>query len=538
MLKRLLQRVVASMTKVAEVVEQKSDATLHGVQSGRVEKRHSESHDGQAKVRIKKAKYAMLLAYQGKNYFGMQIQKGHPTIEGCLINAMHKLGWISEQMKEQPSLFHFQRAARTDRAVSAVRQICGMELPQRDDYAVIGVNELNALLPEDIRVISMRRATNLFHPQKKCCARTYSYTLPTFAFAKPTELTNAAFRIKKETIDEINHLLSIYKGTHNFFNYTSKREFDDRSCFRYILSFECGEPFLFHDDVRNEDVEFIQLTVKGQSFILHQIRKMVGMVIAVVRELQYKSYIQRTFESDRVDVPKAPGLGLLLERVHYDVYDRKHEKTHEPLTDWGPEVEARVEEVKFELITKEILISELRHQSMLQWLADLVRHDFCADPEAEEVPKQTFLTMAVAKAEEVTRSFLQVAVVELWQVLPLSCCFEKSLTNCESKLHHRINLAEDTRGLLCLAATKARYFQAAKAAEMVKEVKEENVPSNEDGVKQEPQEGGTTVDVSSCMDTVKKEIQEDNAAVQSGQTTEVFFLFLPFSFYYRAFEIQ
>ncbi|KAK6058237.1 tRNA pseudouridine synthase A [Cooperia oncophora] len=396
MLKRFLQRVVATMTKVADAAENKSEAVLHDVQSGKIEKHTSEA----AKARIKRAKYAMLLAYQGKEYFGMQIQKEHPTIEGQLINAMNKLGWITDEMKEQPSLFHFQRAARTDRAVSAVRQICGMELPRSDDYPVTGANELNALLPKDIRVIAMRRATNAFHPQKMCCARTYSYTLPTFAFAKPTELTNAAFRISKETIDEINSVLSIYKGTHNFFNYTSRREFDDRSCHRYILSFECGEPFLFHDDIRNEDVEFIQLTVKGQSFILHQIRKMVGMLITVIRELQYKSYIQRTFESERVDVPKAPGLGLLLERVHYDLYDRKHAKTHEPLTDWGSAVEARIEEVKFELITKEILLSELRHQSMLQWLADLVNHDFSADPESEELPKQSFLTMAVAKAAE------------------------------------------------------------------------------------------------------------------------------------------
>ncbi|KHJ80226.1 tRNA pseudouridine synthase A [Oesophagostomum dentatum] len=391
------------MTKVAEVAESKAESALHEVHSGRVEKRHIDGQPGETKVRIKKAKYAMLLAYQGKEYFGMQIQKGHPTIEGQLINAMHKLGWITEQMKEQPSLFHFQRAARTDRAVSAVRQICGMELPQRDDYSITGANELNALLPKDIRVIGMRRATNAFHPQKMCSARTYSYTLPTFAFAKPTELTNTAFRIKKETIDEINELLSIYKGTHNFFNYTSRREFDDRSSYRYILSFECGEPFLFHDDFRNEDVEFIQLTVKGQSFVLHQIRKMIGMVITVVRELQYRSYIQRTFESDRVDVPKAPGLGLLLERVHYDFYDKRHEKTHEPLTDWGPEAEARISEVKFELITKEILITELRQQCMLQWLADLVHHDFCADPEAEELPKKTFVTMAAGKAEEAAR---------------------------------------------------------------------------------------------------------------------------------------
>ncbi|VDL74075.1 unnamed protein product [Nippostrongylus brasiliensis] len=334
MLKRFLQRVIASMTKAAEVSEAtKGDSVIHNV-SGGVEKRHSVETSG----RIKRAKYAMLLAYQGKEYFGMQIQKGHPTIEGHLIGAMHKL--------------------------------------------------------------AMRRATNAFHPQKMCCARTYSYTLPTFAFAKPTELTNAKFRIKKETIDEINSILSIYKGTHNFFNYTSRRDFDDRSCHRYILSFECGEPFLFHDDIRNEDVEFIQLTVKGQSFILHQIRKMVGMTIAVVRELQYKSYIQRSFESERVDVPKAPGLGLLLERVHYDLYDKKHAKTHEPLTDWGSEVEERINKVKFDLITKEILITELTHQSMLQWLADLVRHDFCADPAAEEVPPRSFLTMAVAKAAE------------------------------------------------------------------------------------------------------------------------------------------
>lgn len=384
------------MTKVAEAVESKSEAVLHDVQAGKVEKHQS----GDARARIKRAKYAMLLAYQGKEYFGMQIQKGQPTIEGHLIGAMNKLGWITDEMKDQPGLFHFQRAARTDKAVSAVRQICGMELPKNDEYVVTGPNELNALLPKDIRVIAMRRATNAFHPQKMCCARTYSYTLPTFAFAKPTELTNAAFRISKETLEEINSILSIYRGTHNFFNYTSKREFDDRSCHRYILSFDCGEPFLFHDDVRNEDVEFVQLTIKGQSFILHQIRKMVGMTIAVIRELQSKSYIQRTFESERVDVPKAPGLGLLLERVHYDLYDRKHAKTHEPLTDWGEAVEARVNEVKFDLITKEILTSELRHQSMLQWLADLVRHDFCADPECEEVPKQTFLTMALAKAAE------------------------------------------------------------------------------------------------------------------------------------------
>ncbi|KJH52097.1 tRNA pseudouridine synthase A [Dictyocaulus viviparus] len=414
MFRRLFEKLVTTMTKVAEVIENKSDAALHKVQSGRVESHNAEN----VKIRIKKARYAVLLAYQGKEYFGMQIQKQHPTIEGFLIDSMNKLGWITDDMRDQPALFHFQRAARTDRAVSAVRQICGMELPRSDEYALTGASQLNALLPEDIRVIAIRRTTNSFHPQKMCCARTYSYTLPTFAFAKPTELTNSAFRISKETLDELQSLLSIYEGTHNFFNYTSKREFDDRSCYRYILSFKCGEPFLFHDDVRDEDVEFIQLTVKGQSFVLHQIRKMVGMVITVMRELQYKSYIQRTFEGERVDVPRAPGLGLLLERVHYDVYDRKcaffiqnlqcphkcyffwHAKTHEPLTDWGSEAEARIADLKFNLITKDMLLSELRLMPMLQWLADLPRHNFCTDPESDPVAEVPFVTMAYSNINE------------------------------------------------------------------------------------------------------------------------------------------
>lgn len=44
-------------------------------------------------------------------------------MEGCLLDAMYKLAIINEEQRKQPYLFYFQRAARTDRAVSAVRQV-------------------------------------------------------------------------------------------------------------------------------------------------------------------------------------------------------------------------------------------------------------------------------------------------------------------------------------------------------------------------------------------------------------------------------
>lgn len=68
-------------------------------------------------------------------------------------------------------------------------QMCGMQLPRDDTkYQIEGAGILNNLLPEDIRVFGMRRTTNFFHPQKQCDYRTYSYTCPTFVFAKPTEV--------------------------------------------------------------------------------------------------------------------------------------------------------------------------------------------------------------------------------------------------------------------------------------------------------------------------------------------------------------
>ena len=46
--------------------------------------------------------------------------------------------------------------------------------------------------------------------------------------------------------------------------------------------------------------------------MLHQIRKMMGMCIAIVRGFTDKTLLQKAWASQRIDIPKAPGLGLLL----------------------------------------------------------------------------------------------------------------------------------------------------------------------------------------------------------------------------------
>jgi tRNA pseudouridine38-40 synthase len=98
-----------------------------------------------------------------------------------------------------------------------------MQLPKDENFPTNGASQLNQFLPEDIRVVAIKRTTPSFHAQKSCDSRTYSYTLPTFAFADLDALTNSDYRITPEKIAQIDELLSVYVGTHNFFNYTSRK---------------------------------------------------------------------------------------------------------------------------------------------------------------------------------------------------------------------------------------------------------------------------------------------------------------------------
>ncbi|VDN59177.1 unnamed protein product [Dracunculus medinensis] len=356
-----------------------------------------------SKKSAKRIRYAILLAYRGQNYFGMQLQKEYPTVEGCLLKALLENNFISKEEYKDPFLCYFQRASRTDRSVSAVRQVCTIKMPKNNNFITNGSDILNMKLPLDIRIFGIRRTTPSFHPQKSCFARTYSYTLPTFAFAKSNELTSAAFRITDETINEISSVLQIFVGTHNFFNYTSKKQYDEKSCCRFIHSFKCGPKRLFRDEIRNEDVEFITIFIKGQSFMLHQIRKMIGMVIAVCRGFAYKSDIQKSFENARLDLPKAPGLGLVLERLHYDYYDKKFANLHGSLSYWGDTIENAVEDMR-ECIISDILKKEVTTYNMLSWISSLINHDFSENDDSAIPPLAIAGGIALGKITVVQNS--------------------------------------------------------------------------------------------------------------------------------------
>ncbi len=127
-----------------------------------------------------------------------------------------------------------------------------------------------------------------------------------------------AYRISTTRRERVQAALHEYVGTKNFHNYTIQKPFKDPSAKRHIKSFEVNPTHVYVNDT-----EWLSLKVHGQSFMMHQIRKMVAMATLVVRCGTSIERVEQSYGEKKVSIPKAPGLGLLLERPVFDSWNVK-----------------------------------------------------------------------------------------------------------------------------------------------------------------------------------------------------------------------
>jgi tRNA pseudouridine38-40 synthase len=133
-----------------------------------------------------------------------------------------------------------------------------------------------------------------------------------------------AYRISPERQARVQAALDNYLGTRRYHNYTVQKKFSDKSAQRFIKSFKMAEkPIIIND------TEWLSLKVHGQSFMMHQIRKMVGMAALTVRCGTNPDFMLESFGNNIVRIPKAPGLGLLLERPVFESYNEKQAAQHD-----------------------------------------------------------------------------------------------------------------------------------------------------------------------------------------------------------------
>lgn len=109
-----------------------------------------------------------------------------------------------------------------------------------------------------------------------------------------------------------------FVGTKNFHNYTRKGNPKEKTNTRYMMEMTV-------ERVGGEELQailgkapanqYLRFRLHGQSFIYHQIRKMIGSLIQMVQEQMDDSFLDNTFIQNKQPIWLAPSQGLLLDHV-------------------------------------------------------------------------------------------------------------------------------------------------------------------------------------------------------------------------------
>ncbi|KAF3641895.1 putative F-box protein SKIP23-like [Capsicum annuum] len=179
----------------------------------------------------------------------------------------------------------------------------------------------------------------------------------------------SVFSYGEKEKERFNRILKYYEGTHNFHNFTTRTKADDPAAKRYIISFNANTV------VNVQGIEFVKCEVIGQSFMLHQIRKMIGLAVAIMRNCAPESLIVTAFRRDvNINVPMAPEVGLYLDECFFTSYNSKWKDTHEEvsLTAYSE----MAEEFKMKHIYSHIALTEHKEGTMGVWLHSLNHRNY------------------------------------------------------------------------------------------------------------------------------------------------------------------
>ena len=236
---------------------------------------------------------AIKFAYNGSKFNGYARQPNQKTVEGDLIKALTKKGYI-----KNPKESIFRSASRTDRDVSSLGSVISFNTNKSE------MNILQDLSAEllDIIAYGFAKVEPDFYP-RYARYRRYRYFLK-----------NEDFNVKK-----IITAASCFTGKHNFSNFAKVEEF--KIPIREIdnIVIELKENFLI--------IEFF-----AKTFLWNQIRRIISALEKIGNgKLSENEIIEALEHPDKkFDFGISPAKTLMLMNIVYDFdfkYDKKLMKT-------------------------------------------------------------------------------------------------------------------------------------------------------------------------------------------------------------------
>jgi tRNA pseudouridine38-40 synthase len=243
---------------------------------------------------------ALVLEYDGTDYFGFQWQSNATSIQSTVENAVEKL--TGEKVRVLGS-------SRTDTGVHARGQVVSFDTSSSLQVETF-VNGLNFHLPDDIAVKAVYPVSDSFMVRSMAVSREYSYTILNTRTRSPLT-SRFAYRVAgRLDVEAMNRVSQMLVGTHDFASFASNINGDEmeRSTVREVYHIKV---------VRDGDM--VVLNIIANAYIRHQIRSIAGALVQVgLNKLSDAEFVS-IMEAKKVGLagPILPACGLCLERVNY-----------------------------------------------------------------------------------------------------------------------------------------------------------------------------------------------------------------------------
>jgi len=240
----------------------------------------------------------LILSYDGTDFSGWQYQPDARTVQGVVEEA---LGVILA------GPVRIGGAGRTDAGVHALGQAAAFRTASRIECPAL-FRGLNALLPSDVRILSVDEVPDSFDARRSAVLRIYRYLIYTGSVMSPF-MGRYAWHVSaplcSETMDRAGSLLV---GTHDFASFASSGD-ETTSTVREVVSFHVQET---GDGV-------IQVEIAANAFLRHMVRSIVGTIVDVGRgKMSVDEFAEILHAHDRGRAGMtAPPQGLFLVEVRY-----------------------------------------------------------------------------------------------------------------------------------------------------------------------------------------------------------------------------
>jgi len=240
----------------------------------------------------------LVLAYDGTDFSGWQIQKTGRTVQGELQAGLARMHGHTVRATA---------AGRTDSGVHATGQVVNFRSDITSIAALRFRDAVNSYLPPDIRVLESDVAAEDFSARRAAKARLYRYYLYPSAVGLP-HLRRFCYRLRRSLdVGLLDRMARQLIGEHDFTAFAAAGDSNASKQRRVAVSCCYSQgPFVVYKVVAN-------------SFLWRMVRSMVGTLVELEeRKADPQELLAILRSKERIRAGQtAPARGLFLEKVYY-----------------------------------------------------------------------------------------------------------------------------------------------------------------------------------------------------------------------------